>query len=360
MSALFSPLTLRGVTFPHRVFVAPMCQYSAVDGFANDWHLVHLGARATGGAALTIVEATAVLPEGRISPADVGLWSDAHAEPLARIAAFLEANGSVPGIQLAHAGRKATTDVPWLGRGALAPQDGGWTPVGPSPIPFDGSSPVPAELTHGELERIVEAWVAATRRALAAGFRVVEIHAAHGYLLHEFLSPRSNVRTDEYGGSPEARARFPLAVVGAVRAAIPDELPLLVRISASEWAPGGFEIDDAVAFAHELKALGVDLVDCSSGGNASDQQIPPLPGYQVPFAERIRRDVGVATGAVGLITEAQQAEAIVAEGKADAVLLARELLRNPSWPLRAAQELGAEIVWPNQYLRAKPFRDLPR
>ena len=360
MSALFSPLTLRGVTFPHRVFVAPMCQYSAEDGFANDWHLVHLGARATGGAALTIVEAAAVLPEGRISPADVGLWSDAHAEPLARIAAFLAANGSVPGIQLAHAGRKATTDVPWLGRGALSPQNGGWIPVGPSPIPFDAGSPVPAELTHGELERIVEAWVAATRRALAAGFRVIEIHAAHGYLLHEFLSPRSNVRSDEFGGSPEARARFPLAVVGAVRAAIPDELPLLVRISASEWAPGGFEIDDAVAFARELKALGVDLVDCSSGGNASDQQIPPLPGYQVPFAERIRRDVGVATGAVGLITEAQQAEAIVAEGKADAVLLARELLRNPSWPLRAAQELGAEIAWPNQYLRAKPFRDLPR
>ena len=360
MSALFSPLTLRGVTFPHRVFVAPMCQYSADDGFATDWHLVHLGARATGGAALTIVEATAVLPEGRITPRDVGLWLDAHAKPLARIASFLEANGSVPGIQLAHAGRKATSNLPWLGGGALSPEDGGWTPVGPSPIPFAAGTPVPAELTHGGLERIVEAWVAAARRALAAGFRVIEVHAAHGYLLHEFLSPRSNVRSDEFGGSAENRARFPLEVVRAVRAAVPDELPLFVRVSASEWAPGGFELDDAVAFARELKALGVDLVDCSSGGNAADQQIPPTAGYQVPFAERIRRDVGVATGAVGLITEARHAESIVAEGRADAVLLARELLRNPTWPLRAAQELGVEIAWPNQYLRAKPFRDLPR
>lgn len=360
MSVLFSPLRLRGITFPHRVFVSPMCQYSADDGFANDWHLVHLGARATGGAALTMVEATAVLPEGRITLRDVGLWSDAHAEPLARIAAFLAANGSVPGIQLAHAGRKATSEVPWLGGGPLLPEQGGWTPVGPSPIPFAPGTPVPAELTHGELEQIVEAWVAATRRALRAGFRVVEIHAAHGYLLHEFLSPRSNARTDEFGGSAERRARFPLEVVRAVRATIPDELPLFVRISASEWAPGGFEIDGAVAFARDLKALGVDLVDCSSGGNAAEQQIPPTPGYQVPFAERIRRETGVATGAIGLITGARQAESIVADGKADAVLLARELLRNPTWPLRAAQELSVEIDWPAQYLRAKPFRDLPR
>lgn len=357
MSALFSPLRLRTVELPHRVLVAPMCQYScAADGLAHDWHLVHLGARATGGAALVMVEATAVTPEGRITPGDVGLWSDAHAEPLARIAAFLEAQGSVAAIQLAHAGRKASCDLPWRGGRWIPPGNGGWVPAAPSAIAFDDGSPEPTELSHGELEQIVEAFAAATRRALAAGFRVVEVHAAHGYLLHEFLSPRSNLRSDAFGGDLAGRMRFPLEVVRAVRAAIPDELPLLVRVSATEWSPGGFELDETVAFAQELKALGVDLVDCSSGGNAYDQQIPSVPGYQVPFAEAIRARAGIATGAVGLITDPHQAEAIVAEGKADAVLLARELLRNPTWPLQAAQALGAEVPWPDQYLRAKPYR----
>lgn len=356
MSALFTPLTLRGLTFPHRAFVAPMCQYSAEDGFANDWHLVHLGARATGGAALTIVEATAVLPEGRITPGDLGLWQDEQIAPLARIAEFLEAHGSVAGIQIAHAGRKATSAVPWQGGAGLTPEQGGWQPVGPSPIAFDANAIVPTEATHADLEQIVEAFVATTRRALAAGFRLIEVHAAHGYLLHEFLSPLSNRRSDAFGGSLENRMRFPLEVVRAVRAAVPDELPLFVRISASEWADGGFDLDEAVVFARELKAAGVDLIDSSSGGNAAHQQIKLEPGYQVPFAERIRRDVGIATGAVGLITEAAQAEAIVASGQADAVLLARELLRNPTWPLQAAQELGAEIAWPNQYLRSRPYR----
>lgn len=356
MSALFTPLTLRGLTFPHRAFVAPMCQYSAEDGFANDWHFVHLGARATGGAALTIVEATAVLPEGRITPGDLGLWKDEQIAPLARIAEFLEAHGSVAGIQIAHAGRKATSAVPWQGGAGLTPEQGGWQPVGPSPIAFDANAIVPTEATQADLEQIVEAFVATTRRALAAGFRLIEVHAAHGYLLHEFLSPLSNRRSDAFGGSLENRMRFPLEVVRAVRAAVPDELPLFVRISASEWADGGFDIDEAVVFARELKAAGVDLIDSSSGGNAAHQQITLVPGYQVPFAERIRRDAGIATGAVGLITEAAQAEAIVASGQADAVLLARELLRNPTWPLQAAQELGAEIAWPNQYLRSRPYR----
>lgn len=355
MSALFSPFTLRSVTAPHRVWVAPMCQYSAVDGFANDWHFAHLGGIAIGRAALTIVEATAVTAQGRITPADLGLWRDEQIAPLARIAAFLESQGSVPAIQLAHAGRKASTHVPWKGGAKVDEADGGWEVVAPSAIPFNDVYPHPRELTHGELEQLLDAWEAATRRALAAGFKAVEIHSAHGYLLNEFLSPLSNTRTDEYGGGLAGRMRFPLEVIRRVRAAWPAELPLLLRISAAEWVPGGFTPEEAVIYSAEAKALGVDLVDCSSGGNAAAQQIPAGPGYQVRFAELIRHETGVATGAVGMITEARQAEEIVASGQADVVLLARELLRDPHWPLRAAQELGAEIAWPNQYLRAAPF-----
>lgn len=358
MSALFTPLTLRGVTFRHRVFVSPMCQYSAADGIPGDWHLVHLGARATGGAALVLFEATAVSPEARISPADLGIWSDAHIEPLRRIASFVSSQGAIPGIQLAHAGRKASTAAPWQDRGPLPPERGGWQPLAPSALPFDDGWLVPKALTTGELEKVVEDFAAAARRAHAAGFRVVEVHAAHGYLLHQFLSPLSNRREDDFGGSFESRARLPLAVVEAVRRAWPDELPLFVRISATDWVEGGWGLEQSLELARRLAALGVDLVDCSSGGLSPLQEIPLEPGYQVPFAEAVRKGAGVATGAVGLITGARQAEEIVAAGKADAVLLARELLRNPTWPLQAAQALGAEIPWPDQYLRAKPYPEL--
>lgn len=354
--ALFTPFCLRTVTFPNRVGVSPMCQYSAEDGFANDWHLVHLGARAAGGAGLVIAEATAVSPEGRISPGDLGLWDDAQAAPLARIAAFVAAQGSVPGIQLAHAGRKASTKRPWDGGGRAFPADGGWSPVvAPSEVPFDDGWQEPQALDAAGMDRVVEAFAAAARRAAAAGFRVVEVHAAHGYLLHEFLSPLSNRRTDEHGGPLGNRMRFPLRVIEAVRASWPDDLPLFLRISATDWVDGGFTPDEAVVFAREAGARGVDLVDCSSGGSHPRAQVPVAPGYQVAFAAKVRAEAGVATAAVGLITEARQAEEIVEKGQADLVLLGREMLRTPHWALKASVELGFPLSGPRPYERARPY-----
>jgi 2,4-dienoyl-CoA reductase-like NADH-dependent reductase (Old Yellow Enzyme family) len=352
-SSLFTPLRMRGVTFRNRIGVSPMCQYSSVDGFANDWHLVHLGSRAVGGAGLVMAEATAVVPEGRISPADLGLWSEAHVEPLARCARFIAQHDAVPGIQLAHAGRKASRAVPWAGGAALGPADGGWRPiVAPSAIPFQPGDPVPEALDAKGIQRVIDSFAAAARRAVVAGFRVVEIHAAHGYLLHEFLSPISNQRTDGYGGSFENRTRIVREVVEAVRGAWPAECPVFVRLSSTDWLPGGWDADQSVALARELGARGVDLIDCSSGGLAPGAKIPLAPGYQVDFAARIRSEAGVATAAVGLITSAEHAEAIVHDGRADIVLLARQELRDPHWPLHAARKLGVAVAWPVQYERA--------
>lgn len=353
MSKLFSPLTLREVTFRNRAWVSPMCQYSSRDGMPNDWHLVHLGSRAVGGAGMVMVEATAVTPEGRISPADSGIWSDLHAEAFSRITRFIAENGAVPAIQLAHAGRKASTAAPWLGHGPLDERDGGWQTIAPSAIPFDKHYPMPREMTREEIGELVRAFVAAAKRSLAAGFKVVEIHAAHGYLLHEFLSPLSNHRRDEYGGSPENRTRLVRQVAQAVREAWPANLPLFVRISATDYAEGGWDLQQSVELAKGLKSDGVDLIDCSSGALVPNVKMPIGPGYQVPFAEAIRRGAGIATGAVGMITEPQQAEEVISSGKADAVLIARELLRDPYWPLRAAKLLKADVVWPRQYERAR-------
>lgn len=318
----------------------------------NEWHEVHLGSRAVGGASLVITEATAVVPEGRISPRDAGIWSDDQADAWARIAGFVERAGALPGMQLAHAGRKASTDVPWRGRGRVAPSAGGWQPVAPSAIPVDPADPAPAALDIAGIGEVVEGFRSAALRALQAGFRLVELHAAHGYLLHEFLSPLANERDDEYGGAFDNRVRLVLEVADAVRAVWPEGLPLWVRISATDWAEGGWDVDESVELSRLLAARGVDLIDVSSGGLVRHQQVAPAPGYQVPFAERIRREAGVATGAVGLITEPEQAEEIVAEGRADVVLLAREMLRDPYFPRRAARVLGAELTPPDQYRRA--------
>jgi 2,4-dienoyl-CoA reductase-like NADH-dependent reductase (Old Yellow Enzyme family) len=354
---LFTPLPCRDVIIPNRIFVSPMCQYSSHDGLANDWHLVHLGSRAVGGAGLVIAEATAVQPNGRISPHDLGIWSDAHIEPLARITRFIHEQGSVAGIQLAHAGRKASTQRPWDGQGRVMPEDGGWTDVvAPSALPFSDSYPMPLALSVDDIAGVRAAFVAATRRAHAAGFRVVELHASHGYLLHEFMSPISNTREDAYGGSFDNRIRLTLEVVRALRGAWPEELPLFVRLSATDWVDGGWDVEECVDLARRLAREGVDLIDCSSGGNAAHQRIPVGPGYQTPFAARIRADAGILTGAVGMITSPHQAEHILATGQADAVLLARELLRDPYWPLHAAHALGVETPWPAQYLRAAPGR----
>lgn len=352
---LFEPLTLRGVTFRNRVFVSPMCEYSSEDGMPNDWHLVHLGSRAVGGAGLVLTEATAVSPEGRISPADTGLWSMAHADAFRRITRFIRSQGAVPGVQLAHAGRKASTKVPWVGSGALDADEGPWQPVAPSAIAYAPNYPSPRALSIREIDAMTAQWVSAAELALAAEFDVIELHMAHGYLLHEFMSPLSNQRTDEYGGTLENRIRFPLRVAAAVRDVWPDRLPLFVRLSATDWVEGGWDIEQSVQLSRELGQIGVDLIDCSSGGNVSGAKITVGPGYQVPFAARIRKDAGIATSAVGLITEPAQANDIVAAGKADAVMMARELLRRPYWPLHAAQALGVEVDVPNQYLRAKPF-----
>ena len=361
MSHLFDPLTIRRQIFANRVFVSPMCEYSSDDGFANDWHLVHLGSRAVGGAGLVLTEATAVSAEGRISPQDLGIWKDDHIDFLSRIVRFIHEQGSVAGMQLAHAGRKASTYRPWSGNGAVPVANGGWPDVlAPSAVAFAEAYPMPQELTLDGIARVTNAFVDAARRAHQAGFRVIELHAAHGYLLHEFLSPLSNQRQDHYGGSFENRTRLLREVVQAVRRVWPEAAPLFVRISATDWVEGGWDIEQSVELARHLKLLGVDFIDCSTGGNVAQAKIPVGPGYQVPFAERIRRDAGILTGAVGLITEPSQAEHIVSSGQADAVLLARELLRDPYFPLRAARELGQEIGWPAQYLRAGPNTTIPR
>ncbi len=331
-----------------------MCQYSCEDGFATDWHLVHLGARAQGGPGLVTLEASAVLPEGRISSADLGIWKDAHIPALKRIAEFVHSQGVRAGIQLAHAGRKASRTAPFAGERALLPEEGAWQPVAPSAIAFSDAYAQPLALDRQGIAAIVDAFRRAALRADRAGFDIIEIHAAHGYLLHEFLSPLANHRTDEYGGSFENRARFPLEVVDAVRAAWPEHLPLFLRISATDWAEGGFTLDDAVKLAKLLCGHGVDLVDCSSGGQVPNALIPFAPGYQVPFAARIRREAGIATAAVGLITDPHQADGIIAKGEADMVFLAREMLRDPYWPLHAAAALGEPASWPKQYLRAAP------
>jgi 2,4-dienoyl-CoA reductase-like NADH-dependent reductase (Old Yellow Enzyme family) len=354
---LFSPLTLREVTFRNRIAVSPMCEYSSADGFANDWHLVHLGSRAVGGAGLVMTEAAAVTPPGRISPGDLGIWKDAQVEVLARIVAFIKGQGAVAGMQLAHAGRKASTDLPWLGGKPLAPEQGGWTPIqGPSAIAFADGYQTPEALSAAAIVEIVQAFARAAGRALAAGFEVIELHGAHGYLIAEFLSPLANRRTDDYGGSFEGRTRFVREVVEAVRRVWPERLPLFIRISASDWVEGGWTLEDSVALAARLRPMGVDLVDCSSGGTVPGAQIPVGAGYQVPFAEEIRRRAAIATGAVGMITAPMQADQIVRSERADLVFLARELLRDPYWPLHAAAAVHQDVPWPKQYERAKPSR----
>jgi 2,4-dienoyl-CoA reductase-like NADH-dependent reductase (Old Yellow Enzyme family) len=351
---LFTPIAIRGITFRNRIAVSPMCQYSSNDGFANDWHLVHLGSRAAGGAALVFTEATAVEARGRISPSDLGIWKDEHIGNLSRIAAFVKSQGAVPGMQIAHAGRKASVRVPWEGGAPIPLDQGGWQTVAPSAIPFRHGDPAPAELRRGEIRNIVDAFAAAARRARTAGFEVLEIHGAHGYLINEFLSPVSNHRTDDYGGSFENRIRFALEIAEAVRRGWPDHLPLFMRISATDWTEGGWTLDDSVALALRVRDRGVDLIDCSSGGNVVDAKIQLGPGYQVPFAERIRRETGILTGAVGMITDVRQAEEILQAGRADLILMAREFLRDPYWPLHAAPVLGAEAAVPVQYTRAFP------
>jgi len=358
MSHLFDPLPLRSLTLQNRIVVSPMCQYSSVDGFSNDWHFVHLGTRAVGGAALVMTEAAAVTADGRISPNDLGIYDDRHVDGLARCVRFIQSQKTLAGMQIAHAGRKASTARPWEDGCAVAREGGGWEPVGPGAEPFADNYPTPRAATAAEIAAIVDAFSAAARRALAAGFDIVELHAAHGYLIHEFLSPLVNTRTDAYGGSYDNRVRLCLEIVDAVRAAWPERLPMFVRISATDWKEGGWDLEQAVELARRLRARGVDLVDCSSAGAVHDQQIVLGPGYQVPFAERIRRDAGVMTGAVGLITTPEQADAIVSRGQADVVLLARELLRDPYWPLHAADALGHRTPWPPQYLRAA-HRDTP-
>ena len=347
---LLSPLTIRGVSFRNRIAMSPMCEYSAQDGFANDWHLVHLGSRAAGGAALIMVEATAVTAEGRISPGDLGIWKDEHIEPLARIAKFVHSQGAVAGIQLAHAGRKASCDLAWKGGASLkSSEQGGWPVVGPSPVPFDEADPVPIPLDEAGIDGVIDAFEAGARRALKAGFKVLEIHAAHGYLLHEFLSPISNHRNDRYGASLENRMRLLVQVAERLRRLMPGEVPLFVRISATDWVAGGWDIEQSVELARQLKGVGVDLIDVSSGGTVPYARIPVAKGYQVPFARRIREEVDIRTGAVGLITEPHDADEIITGGCANLVFIAREMLREPYWALKAQQALGEEPAWPIQY-----------
>lgn len=351
-SQLFSPLSIKNITLKNRIAISPMCQYSAIDGFANNWHLVHLGSRAIGGAGLIIQEATAVSPEARISPEDLGIWKDEHIEKLKEITAFIKSQDAVPGIQLAHAGRKASVSSPWTGNKKLNASQGGWQEVAPSAKGYHDDE-TPVALDKDGIQKIISDFKAATKRAVEAGYEVMEVHAAHGYLNHQFLSPLSNERTDEYGGSFENRIRFTIEVLEAVQSEWPKELPLFVRISATDWAEGGWNSEESVQLSKILKEKGVDLIDVSSGGLASHQKIPVGPAYQVPFAEQIKNEVAVLIGAVGLITEAQQAEEILVDGKADLVLFARESLRDPNLGLNFAKALDAEITWPNQYVRAK-------
>lgn len=354
MAHLFEPLSLRSLALPHRILVSPMCQYSSSDGFATDWHLVHLGTRAVGGAALVFTEATAVAAEGRISPQDLGIYDDRHVEGLARIVRFLHGQGAAAGIQLAHAGRKGSTARPWAGGRAVAAEDGGWEPVGPTAEPFTAGYPAPRALPVEELPAVVASFRDAAVRAREAGFDVAEIHAAHGYLVHQFLSPLVNRRGDGYGGPFDQRVRLCLEVVDAVRAVWPERLPLFVRLSCTDWKEGGWDLEQSIELARRLRARGVDLVDCSSGGAVPDATIPVGPGYQVPFAEAMRRQAAICTGAVGMLTSAAQADTVVRSGQADCVLLAREMLRDPYWPLHAARELGSALPWPPQYARAAP------
>jgi 2,4-dienoyl-CoA reductase-like NADH-dependent reductase (Old Yellow Enzyme family) len=361
---LFAPLKLRSLTIPNRIAVSPMCEYSSIDGFANDWHFVHLGSRAIGGATLVITEANAISPEGRITPSDLGIWKDEHIPGLKRITDFLHQHGSYAGTQLAHAGRKATMSVPWEKVRTIPASEGGWQPVAPSAIRFDEPYPLPTALDRAGMDKVVADFIAATHRALAAGFDIVEVHAAHGYLLHQFLSPLSNHRTDEYGGTLENRVRFPLEVIRAVRSTWPQHLPVFVRISATDWAPeslgASWDLPQSVAFAKLIKQEGVDLIDISTGGNHPAQQIPVGPGYQVHHAETIRREANIPTGSVGMITEPAQADQIIRTGQADLVLLARELLRTPYWPLHAAEVLHQQTPWPVQYARAASGKTEPR
>jgi 2,4-dienoyl-CoA reductase-like NADH-dependent reductase (Old Yellow Enzyme family) len=354
MPHLFEPLTLRGLTLGNRIVVSPMCQYSSFDGFATDWHFVHLASRAVGGAGLVFTEAAAVTADGRISPEDLGIWDDGHGVALEPIVRFIKAQGSAAGMQLAHAGRKGSTYRPWSGTGAIPEDEGGWQPIGPTSEPFAPSYPTPRAMTSLDITKTIEAFARAARRALLTGFDIVEVHAAHGYLIHEFLSPLSNTRTDKYGGSFQNRVRLSVEVVDAVRGVWPEDRPLFVRISSTDWVDGGWDIEQSVELSRLLRSRGVDLIDCSSGGSVPYATIPTGPGYQVPFAERIRRDADVATGAVGMITTSAQADQIIRGEQADCVLIAREKLRDPYWPLRAARELGHLVPWPSQYLRAAP------
>jgi 2,4-dienoyl-CoA reductase-like NADH-dependent reductase (Old Yellow Enzyme family) len=360
MPHLLDPIDFRGLTLPHRIVVSPMCQYSSINGLANDWHLVHLGSRAVGGAALVFTEAAAVTADGRISPQDLGIWSDEQIAGLRRITDFLHSQGSAAGIQLAHAGRKASTLTPWFGDGTVTPPEGGWEPVGPTGEPFAANYPTPRVLTAAEINGVVRAFEAATVRARDAGFDVIELHSAHGYLLHEFLSPLVNTRTDEYGGSFDNRVRLTIDVADAVRRAWPDDLPVFVRISATDWVDGGWDLDQSVELSRRLRGIGIDLIDCSSGGAVSQAKIAVGPGYQVPFADRIRREAGIPTGAVGLITTAAEADEIIRTEHADIVLLARQMLRDPYFAAHAAQELGTQFPWPVQYTRAAPRHSPPR
>lgn len=354
MSKLFSPMQMRSLTLRNRIVVSPMCQYSCCDGLPNDWHMVHLGSRAVGGAAMVIAEATAVAPEGRISSSDTGLWNDAQTRAFEPITRFIKEQGAVAAIQLGHAGRKASVLPPFKGGAPVSAGSGGWQAVAPSAVPFGPGSQLPRELNSTDLEQLLDQFEASARRALLAGFQIVEVHMAHGYLLHQFLSPLSNRRVDNYGGSLENRMRFPLKVFARVRKVWPEELPVIVRISATDWMDGGWDLEQSLELCRQLKGLGVDLVDCSTAGLVPDAVIPVAPGFQVPFAADIRQKVGVATGAVGLITKAVQAEQIISTGSADIVLLARELLRDPYWPLHAARELKVDFPWPVQYERAVP------
>ncbi len=357
MAQLFSPLKIKSLELRNRIVVSPMCQYSSTDGFANDWHLVHLGSFAVGGAAVAFTEATAVSPEGRISPADLGIWKDEHIEFLQRITTFIKAQGAIPGMQLAHAGRKASTQPPWLGNGPITLAEGGWQPVAPSAVAYKEGQLVPTELTVEEIAALVNQFKLAAKRALTAGFEIIELHGAHGYLINEFLSPISNHRTDQYGGSFENRIRFLLEIIESIKKVWPENLPVFVRISATDWAERGWTENDSVQLANILKTKGVDLMDCSSGGNAANVKIPVKPLYQLSFATGIKKASGILTGAVGLITTAQEAENIIANSEADLVFLAREFLRDPHFPLRAAFELNAEAQWPRQYERAKKKRN---
>jgi len=353
MARLFTPIKFRELELKNRIVVSPMCQYSAEGGMPNQWHLVNYGSRAVGGAALVMVEATAICPEGRITPGCTGLWSEQHSDAFRPITDFIRQQGSVPGIQIAHAGRKASCDAPWNGSKFLPIGSGGWRTVAPSAIPVTPAHGVPHALTHDEIEHVVELFADAARRALVAGFEVAEVHCAHGYLLNEFLSPLSNMREDEYGGSMENRCRLPLRIAKTVRDLWPQQWPVFVRISATDWVEGGWDLNQSIRFAKWLKEIGIDLIDCSTGGLILDAKIPVAPGYQTPFATGVRKEAAIATGAVGMITSPEQAEQILVDEQADLIFLARELLRDPYWPLRAARELDVDVPWPIQYARAK-------